>query len=443
MGKSYNKDKPKKWEYYQHKDMILKGLKEYIDINFNGRVPIINIYIDSKNVFIRNFSKMYGTLSDTKGRDTGGLYGSLNYIFGLIKYMNRLYKNRFTINIVFEKGKSSNHKNLSKEYKTNRDIRSVVTDFDDEQEINRKEMFKYEYEEFKELMIYNKDINVIDVQYQEGDFIMVGLMFKYKQWFIEKQIPTIDIIVSNDSDFRSLFSLMEDNEGKPIYEQWHILQMVKTPSFKSYNTLYTHEYLKTTIFDKDIWLDDFKNKFDDILQLDENLDKIRDKTGTLLLWKKILQGDASDNIKGVPKVGDKTARKVVSVLWNKLKNKMNTQEIKQVFMTDVLNFSKKLKIVNKFPENINTILNNYKMINLSDYDNVVDMISLNSIEKITKTYENHLKGRYYYKKDNIFIYNYLGKLKEHNMNKIIENTYNNNNLLLGKLELNKVKKEFN
>ena len=367
------------FQKYSNKYLINKTDFKKLNIDFNlqesDKNPVIVIYIDGLNLFIRNFFSTYGTMEDSNNHDVGGLLNSLRIIFGIVQYYEKFFKGRVFYNIVFEKGRSHSHKKINKDYKQNRDIdMDYLKEYDYDRfqkEMNQKENFTYQISQLKSILkSFSSQINFIELFNTEGDFGVRYLLEKYEEKFND-DYNLIHLIFSNDNDFKQL--LTNEVERNIFIYDFQFKRIISKLNF--------HKYYK--------------------------------HSPESILYTKIFVGDSSDNIEGLPNVGKVTGEKYYQQLKESLSPFLNQDDFyekiyNQVDNTKLSNIHKK-----KIKDNQDLIKNNFKMINLIDIDNVVKMISLSSVTEINDRFKEYIEQRK--KIDKKFKIGIIKKLKEYKM----------------------------
>lgn len=312
-----------------------------------------NIILDGMNVFIANFHKMYGILCNSSNVDSGGLYVSLKDIYYIIREFYP-YINKSLFNIVFEHGKSDEHINVDEDYKQNRDVNKILEDkYDTIEEVEAEKFnFRNQLNAFKTITSSIPIINHIQVSKTEGDFAIRFIIDEYERILNEKygidKSKIIHIIFSNDSDF---------------------LQLLELPNIIIYNLR-----LKTYIYKQNInkYCNQFKRPLDSLLY-------------------KIICGDPTDNIKGVRGIGKKTFEKIRDILFGTLTIDFSISDLKRVLET--FSNRKEIKKIVDYAIYPDIIEQNYKLVNILNYDNVIQMINLNILEYLKTNVDSYIDMR--------------------------------------------------
>lgn len=312
-----------------------------------------NIILDGMNVFITNFHKMYGILCNSSNVDSGGLYVSLKDIYYIIREFYP-YINKSLFNIVFEHGKSDEHINVDEDYKQNRDVNKILEDkYDTIEEVEAEKFnFRNQLNAFKTITSSIPIINHIQVSKTEGDFAIRFIIDEYERILNEKygidKSKIIHIIFSNDSDF---------------------LQLLELPNIIIYNLR-----LKTYIYKQNInkYCNQFKRPLDSLLY-------------------KIICGDPTDNIKGVRGIGKKTFEKIRDILFGTLTIDFSISDLKRVLET--FSNRKEIKKIVDYAIYPDIIEQNYKLVNILNYDNVIQMINLNILEYLKTNVDSYIDMR--------------------------------------------------
>ena len=324
--------------------------------------PEIILYLDGNNIFIRQFATQYGMIQNSESKDIGQVTFTMNYIQDIIqRYENPFNVNKLFYNIIFEKGRSSQHKQICPDYKQNRNNKFLGLDFNenDTSILDKKDSFIYNMEIIRDIFQTTQDkLNSVSVYYTEGDFQIRYLMEKYQNYFNKLNKSCIHIVFSTDSDFRQLLS--EDiNMNVVIYD------IIKKKLQTSYN------YKK-------------------IYSMNESKDQ------KFFLFKKILGGDQGDNIKGVKGCGEVTQEKIYEKCKKNLNIGMNSEEYQEQVIDSVkdgINDKKMTKQQEAVLCSKDTLIRNYKMINLINIQNVIDMINLNQITELDTFFKNYVENR--------------------------------------------------
>lgn len=311
-----------------------------------------NIIIDGMNMYITNFHKMYGILNNSENEDTGGLYTTLRNLLNIIQEFEP-YINKTLFNIVYETGKSQNHLNIDEEYKGNRDIqKQLEKKYDTIEEIQKERFnFRNQIEALKQITMNIPVLNYIQISKTEGDFAIRFLITELEtilsQYNIDKS-NIVHIIFSNDSDF---------------------LQLLEFPNIIIYNFR-----LKQYIYSKNI------NKH--FKQYSKPID---------VLLSKIICGDATDNIKGIKGIGAKRFAKINEIISDLL---VPTFEISELFnILEMLKTRKEIAKITNYPTYSDILKQNYKLVNLINYENVVSMITLPTLEYLKNNLISYINSR--------------------------------------------------
>ncbi len=342
------------------KDLPKRSIKNMTGVKYNNGVYYV-VYFDIMNIFIKNFNKLYGTLNDKNNNDTGGVYSTMQFISGLFKMFHKEgLMNNTLFNGVFEKGRSTKHKSISKDYKMNRDKSHTdfLDEFQDPNKITEEEKKKFN---FKNELTYIKNIfkktpilNTIPVDYTEGDFSLAYSILHYTKRLTKIGIPKekiVHVVFSNDRDF---LQLIDSN---------NINIIVYNFTKKKYIT---------------------KDNFQEIFNIEDS---------TELLVEKILSGDTSDNIKGFSGIGPKRSKSVYQQIKNKLTKNFTDEDFISILKSENKTENttiKKIMNTDKWEQKISV---NYKLINIRNIDNLVNMMPINSIEKIKSSIDSYLKLR--------------------------------------------------
>ncbi len=311
-----------------------------------------NIIIDGMNMYITNFYKMYGILNNSENEDTGGLYTTLRNLLNIIQEFEP-YINKTLFNIVYETGKSQNHLNIDEEYKGNRDIQKQLEEKYDTIEEIQKERFNFrnQIEALKQITMNIPVLNHIQISKTEGDFAIRFLITELEtilsQYNIDKS-NIVHIIFSNDSDF---------------------LQLLEFSNIIIYNFR-----LKRYIYSKNI-----------------NTHFSRYSKPMDVLLSKIICGDATDNIKGIKGIGAKRFAKINEIISDLL---VPTFEISELFnILEMLKTRKEIAKITNYPTYSDILKQNYKLVNLINYENVVSMITLPTLEYLKNNIISYIDSR--------------------------------------------------
>ena len=186
----------------------------------------------------------------------------------------------------------------------------------------------------------------------EGDFAIRFIIDEYERILNEKygidKSKIIHIIFSNDSDF---------------------LQLLELPNIIIYNLR-----LKTYIYKQNInkYFNQFKRPLDSLLY-------------------KIICGDPTDNIKGVRGIGKKTFEKIRDILFGTLTIDFSISDLKRVLET--FSNRKEIKKIVDYAIYPDIIEQNYKLVNILNYDNVIQMINLNILEYLKTNVDSYIDMR--------------------------------------------------
>lgn len=327
---------------------------------FGLKDPNIVLYLDGNNVFIREFVTHYNSIQNSDSKDIGQIIQTLSYIQGIIiNYENNFKREKLFFNLIFEKGRSSQHINLDDRYKQNRDNKFLGLDLgaDDKELLDKKETFKYNLDQIRDIFRSSqKKLNYLQVYYTEGDFQVRYLMEKYQKYFDERKEEVIHIIFSTDSDFRQLLS----DKFKMNVVLYDIIK-------KRLQTMFNYK---------------------EIYSLPDELNQ------DYFLFQKIVSGDKSDNIKGIRGCGIKTQQ----VLFQTIKESFDPNNSQEELVSNLLGFinnkdSKISKVENLLLIESETLIKNYKMTNLIRTDNVIDMINMSQISEINLNFNNYISYR--------------------------------------------------
>lgn len=311
-----------------------------------------NIIIDGMNMYITNFHKMYGILNNSENEDTGGLYTTLRNLLNIIQEFEP-YINKTLFNIVYETGKSQNHLNIDEEYKGNRDIQKQLEEkYDTIEEIQRERFnFRNQIEALKKITMNIPILNHVETSKTEGDFAIRFLLTELENILSKYNIDKsniIHIIFSNDSDF---------------------LQLLEFSNIIIYNFR-----LKRYIYSKNI-----------------NTHFSRYSKPMDVLLSKIICGDSTDNIKGIKGIGVKRFAKINEIISDML---VPTFEISDLFnILEMFKTRKEIAKITNYPIYSNILKQNYKLVNLINYDNVVSMISLTTLEHLKNNLISYINSR--------------------------------------------------
>ena len=321
--------------------------------------PKIVLYLDGNNIFIREFATHYNTLQNSDSKDIGTIVRVISYIQDVIlRYEKEFGKDRVYYNLFFERGRSSQHKNIYNDYKQNRNNKFLGLDFDenDKDMMDKRETFRYNMEQVQEILkTAQKKINFVNVYYTEGDFQIRYFIEKYNKYFIDNKEEVIHVIFSTDSDFRQLLS---DKSDLNIV----IYDIIKKRLQTKYN--YHNVYIK----DEKTFHQDY------------------------FLFEKVISGDKSDNIKGIKGIGQKKQLQ----FYNQYKQLFNPTHSQKQFIESLnLYFEQNkdtLSNIDKLVlQNINTMQINYKMTNLINFENVVEMINMNQIADMNSLFSTYIE----------------------------------------------------
>lgn len=324
-----------------------RDLNKILENSPNKKLKFV-IYFDMMNVFIRYFHIFYNTIFDEDNRDVGQIINQLNFILTFIDKYELEFPHSCLYNAVIEFGRSKKHESMRKEYKKNRDItEDVWLEMDEEErieEINKKESFKNQKQRLKNILTSLDFINTIESHYLEGDFVIRYLMEVYEKMFPDDQV--VHIIVSNDSDLKQLMSKDLDYNVF-IYD------------FK--------EGLKSK--------DDFEEEFPE-----------------KIVFQKQLIGDSSDNIRGIPSIGKKRQETIISELKEGLDQKMSQNEFRE-FLSQNLEEITNQNLRYKLRDNIDLVVQNYKMVNLININNVIDFLNYDFIKRVNEQTKEYVLKR--------------------------------------------------
>lgn len=318
----------------------------------NGKNPIFVIYFDFLNIFIRYFYVFYNVMFDRDNKDVGQVVYQLNFILSFIDKYEQNFPNRCLYNLIIEHGRSKKHRQIRKEYKSNRDVEeSVLLDMTEEErleEMNKKESFKHQRQRFESVQKQLSFINVIDSYYLEGDFVIRYTMEQYERLLQDDKNVVFHIIVSNDNDLKQL---MTDKLEYNVFVYDYKLGLL------------SQEDLKDTI--------------------DVNR----------IILEKQFMGDKSDNIQGIRGVGKKRQEKIISDIGDGIDQKqMSYNELREYLKNNLMNI-KNSNLRKKVQENIETVVENYRMVNLINIDNVVDFLSFDLINRVNELVKKYIQQR--------------------------------------------------
>lgn len=366
------------------------------------------IYVDKLNLFILNFVSMYNRGFFTSlNEDKGGVFQTFKYIYNIIKQFEKDHNGLNIYNVVSEKGRSQSHKNKLISYKQNRNIDWDVMGFREKQEKQQQQrVFHENLDDLDDIMSYlSKDVNYIRSYYQEGDFVLTYLMFKYDE-YLKENYPDYNIvhfIFSSDSDYKILFGLNNINII--------IFDLLRKKFYNKYS------YFKESV-------------------------KYRDSID--LMYYKILNGEKSDNIEGVKGIGKKLSRDITDKIkeimmsrYGEYRLNLKQNEIKDIFneFTDKFTGKKIPKYIQnlKLQNKNNQLVINYSLINLQDINNLIDMLSSDTIKDINDSLSKHIENRCLNKSIKDY-FKFHNKLNELEFESILEDVYVNNTIPLGKLK---------
>ncbi|MCQ4924040.1 hypothetical protein NE686_13140 [Tissierella carlieri] len=212
------------------------------------------------------FQMFYGMPAKILGRDNKPIHAIVGFLGALLKIIKNIEPSNIVV--IFDGESGSNRAEINPEYKANR------TDYTDIEEIDNP---------FSQLEDIMKSLEYINIRYFEtiNGFEADDVIASYVKMYREKMKI---FIVSNDTDF---LQLIDKNVS-----------------------LYVYRGKNTVIYDEE---------------------KVFERYGVksaMFADYKALVGDKSDNLKGVPKVGPKTAAKLINQyggVHNILENLTNIQ----------------------------------------------------------------------------------------------------------------------
>ena len=277
------------------------------------------LLIDLMNMFVRSFSSL--PLTNDNGEHVGGVYGTLNSLQSQIKKHNP-----DIVSVVWEgKGSAERRRKMLKEYKEGRKFRGLNRHFEYSQE-DESESFA------KQLQLLKECLDVLPVYQPAVQFLEADDQIAYScRNFFKNEIK---IIVSTDKDF---FQLIDED---------------------------------TTIFRPVKTKDSPQGEFVDLEWMIEK-ENIFPPNYALL---KAIVGDKSDNIAGVKGVGEKTAKREITLLADEID--YDIDELMEFVKTN------KNKKYQKYLDNEELIRNNYKLVQLLDID-----VNIQSIVALERSYE--------------------------------------------------------
>ena len=277
------------------------------------------LLIDLMNMFVRSFSSL--PLTNDNGEHVGGVYGTLNSLQSQIKKHNP-----DIVSVVWEgKGSAERRRKMLKEYKEGRKFRGLNRYFEYSQE-DESESFA------KQLQLLKECLDVLPVYQPAVQFLEADDQIAYScRNFFKNEIK---IIVSTDKDF---FQLIDED---------------------------------TTIFRPVKTKDSPQGEFVDLEWMIEK-ENIFPPNYALL---KAIVGDKSDNIAGVKGVGEKTAKREITLLADEID--YDVDELMEFVKTN------KNKKYQKYIDNEELIRNNYRLVQLLDID-----VNIQSIVALERSYE--------------------------------------------------------
>lgn len=223
------------------------------------------LVMDGSNCFVRAFfASTDAVLQNSKGQDTTAVYVFLRHLRMLVNN-----EKPEDVYIIFDFGRDVRKKSLYKNYKANRNIDlSSLAGYDLTVKLNEIESRKRQKQVIIDLL-KTLPVKIVIVKQIEGDILM-SLVAKH---FTDKE-KTVTL-VSNDKDFYQLL----DNDKIQIYNPHKKL------------------YIDKTNVEERFPIKNFPIK-------------------CYRLYKAI-RGDTSDNIKGIPKFGDKKTQQMFDMIKEK------------------------------------------------------------------------------------------------------------------------------
>ncbi len=212
------------------------------------------------------FQMFYGMPAKILGKDNKPIHAIVGFLGALLKIIKNIEPSNIVV--IFDGESGSNRAEINPEYKANR------TDYTDIEEIDNP---------FSQLEDIMKSLEYINIRYFEtiNGFEADDVIASYVKMYREKMKI---FIVSNDTDF---LQLIDKNVS-----------------------LYVYRGKNTVIYDEEKMFERYGVK------------------SAMFADYKALVGDKSDNLKGVPKVGPKTAAKLINQyggVHNILENLTNIQ----------------------------------------------------------------------------------------------------------------------
>lgn len=259
--------------------------------------------IDANNIAHRVFHTKTGTLTTKDGKPSGVVMGVLKSIKGYVEKFPETSK----VIMCWDGGRSQWRKDLYPDYKAQRDYGS--------QDEEKKKMYDGLWMQMEELHKFLPSIGVdsIKIQYQEADDVIASIARCNQS---DKHV----MIVSSDKD---MLQLVDDNVS--MYSPYG--DKITTPL----------------------------NFFDET-----GVDR------AAYIGYRALVGDTSDNIKGIPGIGDKTAKNLMDK-YGHINNILNAQGADKKAL---LKSKRTAKIFD--PEGLNTLGVNNKIMsfNFCEYDKI-------------------------------------------------------------------------
>lgn len=285
------------------------------------------LFVDFYNMFLRNFHAV--SMINKQGEHIGGVFGTLRNLHSLID----LFRPSEVYIISDGPNSSIRRKLMDKEYKANRNVEwkpGIVKAYDFLNEKEHKENFSKQIKRLREYFDI-LPIKWLSLPYVEADDVIAELA--------SLNSGKISIICSTDKD---------------------------------YNQLVNNEIFCYNPASKKLLTD---------VTFSDHYDFLPDN----YIYVKAIQGDKSDNIDGIPKIGEKTFLKLFPESKNK---KIKTLEDLLEIAHHNLNFGTSTKSIKekyeKIIENKDLLKKNIKMMQLSDVD-----ISLQSKRIIKEFFEKN------------------------------------------------------